>query len=183
FGEITTNLRDLITRLDRARNDKNVSAVQLRIRDSSIGRGKLQELRAAIHRTREAGKKVYADVQSPTTSDYLLACACDEIIMPESGTLMITGLHAEFTFYKQLFDRLEIHADILQVGDFKGAGEPYTRDQMSEAFRQQYDAILDDYYAQMVETIAQDRGLKKKQVRKLIDQGLFTAKAAKKAGL
>ena len=54
---------------------------------------------------------------------------------------------------------------------------------MSPAFRKQYESLVDDFYEQMIETIAADRKLDAKQVRSLIDTGLFTATAAKAAGL
>ena len=99
-----------------------------------------------------AGKKIYADLQFATPADYLLASACDQIVMPESGTLMLPGVRAEVIFYKNLFDKLGIQADMLQVGDFKGAAEPYTRSEMSESFRRQYELVIDDLYDQMVDT-------------------------------
>ena len=94
---------------------------------------------AVIGRCRAAGKKVYADVDSAMTKDYLIAAACDEIIMPPSGSLMLTGLAAEITFYKTLLDKLGVEAEIIQVGDFKGAAEPFTRTEMSAEFRQQFE--------------------------------------------
>ena len=86
-------------------------------------------------------------------------------------------------FYKQLFDKLGIQADMLQVGDFKGAAEPYTRSGMSDAFRRQYELVIDDLYDQMVDTIATDRNMKREEVEQAIDQGLFTAAQAKDIGL
>ncbi len=183
FGELQRNLRQTIERLDRAAADEDVSAVVLRIRNPSIGRGRLNELRQAIQRMRRGGKQVYADLQFAMPADYLLACACDRIIMPESGNLMLPGVRAEVMFYKQLFDKIGIQADMLQVGDFKGAAEPYTRSGMSEAFRRQYELVIDDLFDQMVDTIATDRNMKRDDVEKAIDQGLFTASQAKDAGL
>ena len=84
------------------------------------------------------------------TKDYLIAAACDEVIIPPSGSLMLTGLAAEITFYKSLLDKLGVQAEIIQVGDFKGAAEPFTRTEMSPEFRQQFEAVIDDYYSQMV---------------------------------
>jgi len=183
FGELGPNLSGMIDRLDRAAKDEEISAVVLRLRNPSIGRGKLAELRAAIARTRKAGKTVVADVHVASAADYLLACACDEIVMPESGSVMIPGVRAEVTFYKGLLDKVGIKADFLQVGDFKGAAEPMTRTGMSDEFRQQYDALIGDVFDQMVETIAADRKLDPKKVRELIDTGLLSPAAAKEAGL
>ncbi len=183
FGDIDPNLRQMILRLDRAAKDESISAVVLRIQNPTLGRGKIEELRAAIARVREKGKKVVAELTMAMSGDYLLACACDEIVMPESGVILVPGVRAEVTFYAGLLEKLGIEADMMQVGDFKGAAEPLTRKSMSKEFRQQYQSLIDDLYDQLVDTIAKDRKLPGNKVKQLIDTGLFTASNAKKAGL
>jgi protease-4 len=183
FGELEVNLAEFLTRLDRLANDKAMSGVVLKIRNPDIGPGKVREVREAISRVRKAGKKVTAQLESAASPDYLVACACDEILMPESGEIMIPGVRAEVMFYKGLFDLVGIQPDMMQVGDFKGAAEPYTRTEMSAEFRKQYEVVLDDLYNQMVEIIATDRTLDPAKVRELIDVGIFLPADAKAAGL
>ena len=127
FGEVSVNLTKILERMDQAKNDAKIAGVLLRIRDPQVGRGKLDEFRAAIARVRKAGKKVYADVRSADSKPYLIASACDEIIMPESGTLAVTGVRAELTFFKDLLDKLGVKAEMMQIGAYKGAAEPLTR--------------------------------------------------------
>ena len=183
FATGNSSLLGLVDRMDQAASDEDISGLILKIRGTAIGRAQSEDLRLAIQRTRAAGRKVYADLESAMAPDYLLACACDHIIMPESGTLMIPGVRAEITFYKTLFDFFGVKADMMQVGSHKGAAEPYTRSSMSPEFRAQYDQLLTDFYDQMVETIARDRKLPVDTVKNLVDQGLFTAQEALKAGL
>ena len=183
FGELEQNLAAMIGRLDQAAADDDIAAVLLRIRDPSIGRGKLAELGAAIGRVRAADKRVIAQLESATTAGFLLASGCDEIVMPESGVLLVPGVRAEITFYRGLFDKLGIKADMMQVGAFKGAAEPYTRTGMSPEFRQQYEGLLDDVYDQLVDTIATNRKLDRQKVQTLIDVGLFTTTEAQQSGL
>ena len=116
FGELKPHLRDIIDRLDKAAKDDKLAGVVLRIRSPELGLGKVDELRGAIGRCGAAGKKVYADVDSAMTKDYLIAAACDEIILPPSGSLMLTGLAAEISFYKTLLDKLGVEAEIIQSG-------------------------------------------------------------------
>ncbi|HEX3727231.1 MAG TPA: signal peptide peptidase SppA, partial [Pirellulales bacterium] len=183
FSEFKPHLRELMDRLDKAAKDEHIAGVVLRLREPTIGLAKVGELRAAIGRVRKAGKKVYADVHSASTRDFLIASACDQVIMPESGALMITGMEAEVIFFKGLFDKLGIQADFVQIGDFKGASEPFTRTSMSADYRHQFESVIDDFYQYIVESIAQDRKLEPEKVKKLIDVGLFSAQAARDAGL
>ena len=183
FSTLSDSLTDLTGRLDKAAKDDAIEGVVLRIGSPQIGWGKLHELREAIGRVRKAGKTVYAITEMATTKDYLLATACTEIVMPESGVLMVTGMRAEVTFYRNLLDMLGVKPDMLRVGEYKSAGEPYMRTSMSPQLREETEALLDDYYRQMVEMIASARGLTAEQVQAAIDSGPHTAVAAKELKL
>lgn len=183
FGELKPHLREVLNRMDKIAKDEKVNGLVLKLRSPQLGLGKVDEVRGAIGRLRAAGKKVYADVESVTTKDYLIAAACDEIVMPPSGELLITGLQAEITFFKGLFDKLGIQADFIQMGAYKGASEPFTRTEMSPEFRGQFEKVIDDYYDQLVTTIAKDRKLDVGQVKDLIDEGLLSASRAKETRL
>ena len=69
----------------------------------------------------------------------------------------------------------------------KSAAEPFTRTSMSEPARRQLTAVLDDYFDKsIVERIAKARSRHKftpEKVKKLIDQGPYSARAALPAGL
>ena len=183
FGELQPSLSKVIRRLEQAGQDKEVDAVWLRIEGVALGRGKLHELRCAIARIRKAGKPVYAELGTADSSQYLLAAACDEIIMPPSGVLIVPGVRAEVTFYKGLLDKLGIQFDMMQMGKYKGATEPFTRTNMSPPLRESLEAVVDDAYEDLAASIAAGRGMKDYRVKTLLDQGLFTAAAARKAGL
>jgi len=183
FGDVVETLGTALQRLDKAARDESLDAIILHISDPSIGWAKLNELRVGIQKVRAKGRKVYAWMESADTKGYLIAAACDQIVLPESGMLMLPGLRAEVSFYKNLFDKLSIEPQMLRVGEFKSAAEPYSRSEMSPAFREEMEAILDDYYRQIVETISADRKLTPDQVKAIIDTGLHTAADAKKLGL
>ncbi|MDG2206401.1 MAG: signal peptide peptidase SppA [Pirellulales bacterium] len=183
FGGSQTNLGKLIKRIDQAAADDELVGLILKIRSPSIGRAKIDELRTAIKRVRDAKKKVYADLQMATTSDYLIASACDEIVMPPAASLIVTGVRIEVTFYKKMLQKIGAKADIMQVGDFKGAGETYTRSEMSPELKKQYESLATDFYDQILTTIARDRNLPRERVIELIDKGLYMAGDAKQKGL
>src|SRR5438552_4185670 len=87
------------------------------------------------------------------------ARACDTVVMPDPAVLMMVGLRAEVTFYKKLFDMIGVKADMLRVGEYKSAAEPYSRTEMSPEFRKEMEEILDDRYQQLIDTIAASRKL------------------------
>lgn len=183
LADVSPQLHRIIERLDKAASDTRVKGVVLSIESPAIGRGRAAELRAAIGRIRKAGKPVAAHLVGADPIHYIVASACDTVAMPPAATLEITGVKTEVTFYKAMLDKIGVEAEILQVGEFKGAGEPLTRASMSPQLRAQYEQFVGDLYEQLVEGIAADRKLSVEQVRTLIDTGVFTPEAAVDAKL
>jgi protease-4 len=180
------NLRIKLERIHKARKDKNVQALYLHLDHLQIGLGKVNELRQAIEEVRKSGKKVICLVEDAQLSQYLVAASADSIVMPESGTLFLVGMRMEISFYKDLIEMLGAKADVLQMGDFKGAAEPFTRSTISPQLRQQLESMLDDKFTLVCQTIAEGRknkGLTAEKVQTLIDEGPFTAREAHKRGL
>ena len=131
LADVSPHLHRIVERLDKAAEDSRVKGVVLAIESPDLGRARAEELRAAIARVRKAGKPVAAHLVGSAPVHYLVALACDSITMPPAATLEITGVRAEVTFFKGMLDKLGVEAEILQVGEFKGAGEPLTRTSMS----------------------------------------------------
>jgi protease-4 len=183
FGEVSETLDAAIARIDKAAGDEKIDGVILRINNPTIGWAKMNAFRKAIGRVQAKGKKVHAWLDGASNIDYLLASACDEIVMPEPGVLMMVGLRAEVTFYKNLFQMIGVKAEMLRVGEFKSAAEPYTRTEMSPEFRKEMEEILDDRYKLLVDTIAASRKLSADKVSAAIDEGPLTARIAKDLGL
>ena len=183
LADVSPHLHRIIERLDKAASDARVKGVVLTIESPSLGRGRAEELRAAIARVRKAGKPVAAHLIGGDPVHYMVAAACDTVAMPPAAALEITGVRTEVTFFKAMLDTLGVDAEILQVGEFKGAGEPLTRTSMSPQLRAQYEQFVGDLYEQLVEGIAADRKLPVDEVRSLIDTGVFTPEAAVEAKL
>src|SRR5262249_15916880 len=186
-GSAGENFKSKLDRIKKAKADKSIQGLYLHIDNAGIGWAKLDELSRALADFRKSGKKVFAYVDSADTKDYLLALACDEVCLPESGTLMLTGLRAEVTFYKELFDKSGVKAGMLAMGEAKTAAEPFTRTSLTDASRKQLKGVLDDHFDNdLVTRIVKARAAKKftkEQVEKIIDEGPYTAKQALKLGL
>ncbi|HET6573772.1 MAG TPA: signal peptide peptidase SppA [Fimbriiglobus sp.] len=187
FGKPPENLRIKLDRIKKAAKDDRISALYVELKDLGIGFGKVNEVRKAIADFRKAGKKAFAYAESLGTREYLVALACDEIAVPESGELNLYGLRAEVTFYKDTLDLLKLKADVLKMGAYKSAVEPFISDKMSPENREQITALLDDNYDhEIVADIVKGRPHKQwtaADVKAIIDQGPFTAKKAHELGL
>ena len=184
FGEDGSSLFEIIQRIDAAGKDKGVAAVWLRLDDFQPVGGNIQEFRAVIERVRKAGKPVYAEIYTGADAGvYQVALACDKIYMAEGTDMEIVGPRMIRQHFKGLLDKLGMQFDVLRMGSCKGAYEPFTHDKMSPEVRENYQALVDDAYDALVETIAAGRHMEAAKVKELIDRGVFTAVTAQKAGL
>ncbi len=180
---IRTTLKVLLERIEGAAKDEEIEAVILDFDGLNVGPSTVTELREVIATIRSEEKPVFARLRRASTREYLVASAADEIVMPESGTLNLRGLAAEVIFYKGLFDKLGIQADIQQAGESKGTGEPYTRTSMSPAFREDLESMLGDVYDWTAELIAERLGITIESAEGLIDGGPYDVPEASKLGL
>ena len=188
FGPPGENLLSRLGRIRKAAEDKDIAALYLDLNGlDGAGLGKINEVRQAILEFRKSGKKVFAYSESLGQKEYLVGLACDEVLVPESGSLELYGMRAEVTYYKNTLDKLHLKADVLKMGAYKSAVEPFLQDHMSEENREQVTALLDDNYDHsLVGTIVESRPAQKwtpEKVKAIIDRGPFTAKEAAKLGL
>lgn len=173
----------VLSMLRWAREDARLRAVTVALVDLDAGWARIQELRRALLALRQAGKHVCVFLSEAGTREYYLASAADAIVLAPAGHLAITGLAAEAMFFKGALDKLGIQAQVSQAGQYKSAGELFTRESMSAPHREMLNGLLDDLYDQIIDGIATTRKKGKEDIRRLIDQGLFIAREALAEGL
>lgn len=190
LGLSAENFKSKLDRIKKAQADPTVHAMLLHVDGVNLSWAKVEELRGAIAEFRKSGKKTYAYLEAGNSTDYLVGSECDVICLPASGWLMITGLRAEVTFFKELLEKLGIRADFIQMGVYKSAAETFTRTRMSPEAKAQLKLVLDDFFDNsLVGAISRSRSrggrpnLTSDQISKLIDGGPFTSRRAAEVGL
>ena len=182
------SLSRLWTALAAARADDRVVGLALEIRDASLGLAKAEELRRQIAAFAAAGKRVDCYLESAGeggngTLEYFLASACPSISLAPAGEVALLGLYADSLFLRGTFDKLKVEPSFLTAGRFKSAAETFTERAHSPAAREALDALLDAYFAQIVDGVASGRSLPADAVRALVDRGPLSADEALAAGL
>jgi protease IV len=135
-------LRDLIAALDQARDDSRVKAVALDL-DGFTGGGQtaMGDVADAVRRVRATGKPVVAYGTGYTNDSYQLASAASEIWLNPLGVVAIAGPGGSNLYFKGLLDKLGVTANVYRAGTYKSAVEPYIRNDMSPAAKQNYLAL------------------------------------------
>jgi len=156
--------------LKMAEVDNRIKGVVLKIGFLTTGYAKLDEIHQLIKKFRTSGKKIYAHFDYGLTRDYYLASVCDSIYISPGGTLFLTGVAAEVTFYKGLLNKIGIEADFEHVGEYKNAPDTYTRQTMSDYQKEVIDDILNSRYNNLIHTIARNRSIRPENVQHLIEE-------------
>lgn len=183
FAPTKRTVLDFIEMMEKAKKDRTIQGMFLRIDPLEIGWAKLQEIREAILDFRNSGKKVICFMEMAGDKEYYLATVADKIVMMPGGYLLLDGLASEVTFIKGTLDKLGIKADLEHIGEYKSASDLVTREKMSDAHREVVNSVLDDFYAQFTEGIASGRGWAVSGVKAKIDSGPYTPAEALKANL
>lgn len=184
FGNVDQPyLQDLVDRILSAADDPDIQAVLVTVNGAQLGLAQAQELRDALHEVTDAGKKVYIYADSYDTDTYILATGASDICLMTGGELELPGVGVETMFAKGLLDKLGVQADYIQIGEYKGAEEPFTRSSASPELAGELTHLTEALYGQIVDGISQYRALPREKVRQVIDQVMVDATEAKSIGL
>ncbi|MCE2389973.1 MAG: signal peptide peptidase SppA [Proteobacteria bacterium] len=179
-------LPSLLLLLDMAAADERIEQLVVRVRPLDCGYARLQELRAALRRVRDAGKRVIAVLDLATlnaTREYYLASAADRIYVDPGHLGPVAGIAGQYLHLGGLFERLGVAFEYERVGQYKSAVEGYASREMSAPAREMTEAIFDGLYARLVDDIAEGRGLSRAEVAERIDRAPGTARELVDAGL
>ena len=169
--------------LRRATSDTRVKALLVEPRGLDAGWAKLEELRSEILEFKKSGKPVYAYLRNAGTREYYLATAADKIYMAPEDELDVKGIRAELLYLKGTLDKVGVNMEFEHVGKYKDAPDTFTRISPSPETLEVTNQILDQYFGNLVDVMAQGRKLPPGAVRGVIDQGPFIGKSALDSGL
>jgi protease-4 len=176
-------IEDVRRQLAVIRADRRAAGVVITIGDLPAGLASVQSLRGAFADYRARGGRLVAYLTQCTTRQYYLASVANEIVMPESGALDLGGAAMEVTFLGEALERAGIDGEFEQIAEYKSAVEPLTRRTMSEPMREQFNAILDSVFDDLVAEVSAARRLEPAAVRAAIDRAPLSAADARAAGL
>jgi protease-4 len=169
--------------LRNAAADSRIRAIVLEPRGLSVGWAKLEELRADIINFKKSGKPVYAFLRGAGTKEYYLATAADHVFMSPEDELDVKGLRADLIFLKGTLDKLGVEMEFEHVGKYKDAPDMFTKNGSSPETREVINQVLDQFFGDFVNTVAEGRKKSQDAVRQLIDNGPFIGKEALNGGL
>ncbi len=187
-GNITEylTLREVLQSLEQASKDDRIVGLFLDGRKGSApsGYAAIEEVKEAIAKFKASGKKIIAYDVSWSEREYYLASVADEVVLNPMGMLEFNGLSSQQTFFKGALEKYGVGVQIVRVGDFKSAVEPYTRENLSAENRQQTAGVLNDLWDVFLSSVSENRQLEVSSLQAIANsKGFIEPKDAKKASL
>ncbi len=187
LGEVSekVGLDQILSNIRLAKNDDRILGIWLDGASMSMGPASAKAIRDALLDFKQSGKWIIASAKQYGQTNYYVASVADRICLDPTGAVSWNGLTAQKMYYTRLYEKLGIEMQILKVGTFKSAVEPYYRTSMSSEDRlqtmQYMNGIWDEYKAQ----VSKARNIPADQLDALADKymGLQSAQEQLQAGL
>jgi protease-4 len=177
-------LYDVLDQLEHVRTDRRVSGVAINLSGARISRGNAWELREKLEQVQDAGKGVVVYIDEAGMNQYHVASAADRIVMEPEGLLILPGYTMGRTFIRNMLEKVGLGAEEWRFRDYKSAMEFLVRHEMSEADREQRQALVDEYYRTMTGDVAESREVSQETVDGWVDEiTLVTPQRALEEGI
>ena len=180
-------LDQILEAIENAKSNDKISGIYLRAGGVSAGVSTLYEIREAIVNFKKESKKpVYAyGYEGYSQGDYYLASAADSIFINPQGTLDVHGLGSENIILEGAVDKYGIEMQVVRVGTFKSAVEPYMLTEISEANRLQQTHYMGSIWKTISTQMADSRNITVAQLNQYADSlmSCFSLDELMKTGL
>ena len=181
----TVGLDDILSNIRLAKNDDKILGIWLDGAELSVQPANAKVIRDALLDFKQSGKWVIASANDYSQINYYIASVADRICLDPTGAVNWNGLAAQRMYYTRLLEKVGVEMQILKVGTFKSAVEPFFRTSMSDADRKQTEEYLGGIWDELKSAVSASRHLSVAELDALADRymGLQEAEEQVKAGL
>ena len=176
-------LSQVIKNIEKASKDNRIKTIFLDGSKASSGSGyaNLSEIREALTDFKKSGKKIIAYDITVSEQEYYLTSLADTIIVNPMGLIELNGIGMEPLFWTGALDKYGIGVQVVRVGNYKSAVEPYTRTNLSPENREQLQSLLDTIWDNYLEEVSENRKIDAKKLQNIANnQGILYPQEAEK---
>ena len=152
-------LTDLIAAINAAKIDENIKGISILNNYSSIGMAQSKAVRDALEDFKKSGKFVMAYSNSYSQQEYYLNSVANTVYLNPVGDMEFKGLSSDLLFFKDFQDKTGIKMEVIRHGKYKSAVEPFLENKMSDANREQINALLNSIWNSITIDIAKSRNI------------------------
>ena len=184
-AEESVGLDNILSNIRLAKNDDKILGIWLDDASLSVAPANAKVIRDALLDFKTSGKWIIASAKNYSQTNYYIVSAADRICIDPTGAVNWNGLSAQKMYFTRVLEKIGVEMQILKVGTFKSAVEPFFRTSMSDADRKQTKEYIDGIWAEYKSAVSASRHIAEDQLDVLADNymGLQTAEDQVKAGL
>lgn len=171
--EKSLGLNDILARIKAAKTDDNIKGIYLNPSSVNVGFASLKAIRDALVDFKESKKFIVAYSEGYTQKAYYLSTVADKIYLNPEGSLDFRGLNSSVVFMKEALDKLGVEMQVIKVGTYKSAVEPFILNEMSPANREQVNSYLGSIYDSFLADIADSRKQSVDSLKSIANQYLI----------
>lgn len=168
--EETVGLDNLISNIRLAQTDDRIYGIVLDGGSFNIGMASAKALRDALQEFKSSSKFVIAYADYYAGHNYYIASVADRIYLNPVGEITWHGFAAVKLYYPRLMEKLNIKMNVLKVGTFKSAVEPYICTKMSDADKMQTMHFLSGAWDIVCKEVGESRNLTVAQLNDYADE-------------
>lgn len=170
--------------LDELGRDPRARGLFVALRSVRGGPAKLRSLREQLEGLRMRGKQVIVHLpHGASLGELAVAASADAVWLDPDASIAPLGVAATIPYLRDGLARVGIAAEVLACGRYKTAAEGFTRSDMSEAQREQLEALLGDLFEDAVEALVRGRKVERARVEAWIEESPWSARAALQQGI
>ncbi|MAR65116.1 MAG: signal peptide peptidase SppA [Flammeovirgaceae bacterium] len=154
--------------IESAKNDDKIKGIFLNVENVSLSFNKVEKVRSILEDFKK-NKPIYSFSNIQSKASYYISSVSDFNAISPPGFISVSGFGIGTFFYKSLFDEIGVNVELFRAGEFKGAAEPYVRDNFSKENRKQYINLLDYRMENYLDNISKSRGIKEDKLLGMID--------------
>ena len=158
-SEKTIGLDEILRRIEAAKKDDRIKGIILDINGVGASFATLQEIRNALLNFKHSKKFIVAYSEGYSQKGYYLASTADKVYLNPEGSVDFRGLASQLSFFKGTLEKLGIEAQVIKVGTYKSAVEPFILDKMSPANEEQVNSYLNSIYDYYLNNVSKSRSL------------------------
>lgn len=171
--EMPMTLTSIIEAIREASSDKNVRMIYIKCNGVQAGASTLHAIRDELLEFKKSSKKIYAYGDGMGLGDYYLASVADSLFLNPAGSVSINGMGTMVPYFKGLLDKVGIQMQVVKVGTFKSAVEPYINTEMSGPARAQLDTLYGNMWSFITDEICRSRKLTAERFNTLINDSVL----------
>lgn len=157
--ETEIGLDDLLNNIALAKNNNKILGIYLKGGSLSISPASAKALRDALVDFKQSGKFLIAYADSYSQLNYYIVSVADKVYLNTVGSLAWDGLSAQKMYFTRVLEKVGVEMQILKVGTFKSAVEPYFLTSMSPEDRKQTEQYLNGIWEELKASVSASRDI------------------------